>query len=229
MLETSATKRTAFFNELAHRFKREQIECATPENDRLPILLDGQEVGVITPGGGMLIRKEFADEPDAGDLYYRAGEIAAEIREYMNLMESAPPLKASGLDMPYKQLADFSGYVLGGVESTRGVQFTTWQWAYNKEGVTLGHYCGNDYDAAKEDFAIRCGMVRKQVFFTDEQLTEIYRCIQDTLDHQYDITCDQENLLKDTQEQIAGLVPDLQQRITEAQAQEDLGFSHQML
>lgn len=229
MTSDEIKKGASYFSELTQRFKREQIECAAHENDRLPVLLGGQEIGVVTPGGGMRIRREFIDEPDASDLYHRAGEIAAEVREYMNMMESAPPLTASGLDMPYKQLADFNGYVLGGVESKRGVQFTTWMWSYGKEGLTLGHYCGNDYTAAKEDFAIRCGVVRKQVFFSDEQLTEMYRCIQDTLDHQYDITCDQENLLKDTQDQIAGLVPDLQQRITEAQAQEDIGFSHQML
>ena len=229
MTSDEIKKGTSFFEELTQRFKREQIECATPENERLPILLDGQDLGMVTPDGGMLIRKEFIDQPCASDLCHWAGVIAAEVREYMNLMESAPPLTASGLDMPYKQLADFNGYVLGGMESKRGVQFTTWQWTYDKEGLTLGHYCGNDYTAAKEDFAIRCGVVRKQVFFSDEQLTEMYRCIQDTLDHQYDITCDQENLLKDTQDQIAGLVPDLQQRITEAQAQEDIGFSHQML
>ncbi len=218
-----------YFSELSLRFHRENIASGQPVNDRLPILLDGQEIGVVTLDGGMRIRKEFIDQADASDLYHRVGTIAAEVQEYMNLMESAPPLKASGLDMPYRQLADFNGYVLGGVESKRGVQFTTWQWAYNKEGLTLGHYCGNDYDAAKEDFAIRCGMVRKQVFFTDEQLAEIYRCIQDTLDHQYDITYEQEHLMKDTQEQIAGLVPDLQQKIMKAQAQEDMGFSHQMM
>lgn len=229
MEENQIKKGASFFYELAQRFKREQIECTTPENERLPILLDGQEIGVVTLDGGMRIRKEFIDQLCASDLYHRAGAIASEVREYMNLMESAPPLKASGLDMPYKQLADFNGYVLGGVESKRGVQFTTWQWAYNKEGLTIGHYCGNNYDAAKEDFAMRSGMVRKQAFFTDEQLTELYRCIQDTLDHQYDITYEQEHLMKDTQEQIAGLVPDLQQKIMEAQAQEDLGFSHQML
>ncbi|MEG0441541.1 MAG: hypothetical protein RR544_04500, partial [Oscillospiraceae bacterium] len=141
----------SYFSELSLRLQRENIAFGQSKNDCLPVLLDGQEIGVVTLGGSMRIRKECMDEPDAGDLYHRVGEIAAEVREYRNLLEDAPPLKASGLDMPYRQLADFNGYVLGGMESKRGVQFTTWQWTYGKDGLTLGHYCGNDYAAAKRD------------------------------------------------------------------------------
>lgn len=202
MTSDEIKKGASFFAELTQRFKREEIECAAAESDRLPVLLGGQEIGIVTPGGGMRIRKEFIDEPDASDLYHQAGEIAAEVREYMNLMESAPPLKASGLDMPYRQLADFNGYVLGGVESSRGVQFTTWMWTYDKEGLTLGHYCGNDYAAAKEDFAIRCGLVSKQHFFTDEQLVDIYFNNDDVLTNGTRLNSEEYNRIVAIQEQI---------------------------
>ncbi len=92
--------------------------------------------------------------------------IAATTAEYMRLMQSAPPLKASSLDAPYKQLLDFNGYVFGGMESKYGVQFTTWQWSYDRNGLDYGHYCGNDYASAKKDFALRAGLVPEEKRFT---------------------------------------------------------------
>ena len=216
MLENESKKGADYFTELSLRFQREQIECAAPEDDRLPILLDGQEIGVVTTGGGMRVRKESLDAPAASELYHRAGAIAAEVREYMTLMDSAPPLKAQSLDAPYKQMLDFNGYVLGGMESKYGVQFTTWQWTYNKTGLTLGHYCGNDYVAAKKDFALRAGLVPEEKRFTPEQLVEIYRCCADTLGHDYELTYEQEKQLDAIQTQITEMVPDFAERMKTA-------------
>ena len=89
-------------------------------------------------------------------------------------MKTAPFIKASSLSAPYRQLADFNGYVLGGMESKRGVQFTTWQWSYDRDGLNLGHYCGNNYAEAKKDFALRSGLVEEQKQFTAEQLSGRY-------------------------------------------------------
>ena len=202
-----------FFEELSQRFTREHIEIASPEDARLPVLLDGREIGVVTPGGGMRIRKESIDDPEASDLYHRAGTVAAEVHEYMALMENAPPLKASSLSDPYKKLADFNGFVLGGMESKHGVQFTTWGWTYDKTGLAHGHYCGNDYTAAKKDFAIRTGLVQEEKPFTPEQLIEIYRCCEDTLTHEYELTYEQEKRIEDIQAQITALVPDHVERM----------------
>ena len=131
MEENKFKKGANFFGELARRFQREQIEFSLPENNCLPILMNGQEVGAVIPDGAMRIPKAFVDDTEVSDLCQRTGEIAAEVREYMKLLEDAPSLKASSLSEPYKLLADFNGYVLGGMEGSRGVQFTTWQWTYD--------------------------------------------------------------------------------------------------
>ena len=176
MQNSEIKKGAGYFDELALRFRREHIDCAASEDDRLPVLLDGREVGIVTPGGGIRVRKESIDDPIANELYHRAGAIAAEVHEYMELMKNAPPLKAVSLSDPYKLLAEFNGYVFGGMESKYGVQFTTWEWTYNKTGLTHGHYCCNDYAAAKQDFALRAGLVDKTLIFPDEMLVEMYRC-----------------------------------------------------
>ena len=192
MEENKFKKGANFFGELARRFQREQIEFSLPENNCLPILMNGQEVGAVIPDGAMRIPKAFVDDTEVSDLCQRTGEIAAEVREYMKLLEDAPSLKASSLSEPYKLLADFNGYVLGGMESKHGVQFTTWQWTYDNDGLTLGHYFGNDYAAAKQDFALRSGLVLEEKRFTPEQLIEIYRCCADTMTSGIPLTFEQE-------------------------------------
>jgi len=220
MEETKFKKGADFFGELARRFQREQIEFSAPENNRLPILLNGQEIGAVISDGSMRIRKEFIDDTEVSDLCQRTGEIAAEVREYMKLLEDAPSLKASSLSEPYKLLADFNGYVLGGMESKHGVQFTTWQWTYDNDGLTLGHYFGNDYAAAKQDFALRSGLVPEEKRFTPEQLIEIYRCCADTLSHDYDLTYEQEKRIEGIQTEITELVPEHVERFKQTLDQE---------
>ena len=96
----------------------------------------------------------------------------------MTAMEAAPQLKASGLDGDYRILADFGGTVLAGTPSKYGVQFVTWDWDYDRTGVVHGHYFMENYDAAKQDFATRSGLIQKEQLFSPEQLTEIFRQAQ---------------------------------------------------
>jgi hypothetical protein len=81
MEENKFKKGANFFGELARRFQREQIEFSLPENNCLPILMNGQEVGAVIPDGAMRIPKAFVDDTEVSDLCQRTGEIAAEVRE----------------------------------------------------------------------------------------------------------------------------------------------------
>ncbi|WP_312615274.1 hypothetical protein [Oscillibacter sp.] len=150
------------------------------------------------------------------DALDKVTSIVATTAEYMRLMENAPPLNASSLDAPYKQLLDFNGYVLGGMESKYGVQFTTWQWSYDRGGLVCGHYCDNNYAAAKKDFALRAGLVPEEKQFTTEQLIEIYRCCADTMTSDIPLTCEQEERIEEIQTQITEMVPDYAERMKAA-------------
>ena len=129
-------------------------------------------------------------------------------------MEAAPQLKASGLDGDYRILADFSGTVLAGTPSKHGVQFVTWDWDYDRTGVVHGHYFMENYAGAKQDFAIRSGLIQKDRLFTPEQMTEIYRCCADSVDGDFfELTGEQEKMIRSVQQQIEECVPDLDERI----------------
>ena len=159
-------------------------------------------------------RREDADTPHAEAALYRVEDIAAKTLEYMTAMEAAPQLKADGLEDGYKVLADFNGTVLAGVQSKHGVHFVTWDWAYGHTGVCHGHYFMENYAEAKQDFAIRSGLIQKERLFTPEQMTEIYRCCADSVDGDFfELTGEQEKMIRSVQQQIEECVPDLDERI----------------
>ena len=113
-----------------------------------------------------------------------------------------------------KVLADFNGTVLAGVQSKHGVHFVTWDWAYGRAGVCHGHYFMENYAEAKQDFAIRSGLIQKERLFTPEQMTEIYRCCADSVDGDFfELTGEQEKTIRSVQQQIEECVPDLDERI----------------
>lgn len=208
--------RTLWYND----FKTEFVN-----DNSLIVVLDEKPLCKIADTGSVRYRELDIGDQQRNDALDHVIEISKTVSEYMSLLASAPPLNVSSLDEGYQLLAEFNGTILAGHETSRGVQFVTWDWDFNKAGVNHGHYLGSDYDAAKKDFAIRSGLILKQQIFSPEQLTEAFLCIQDTLDHEYNITYEQEKLLKETQEQISDIVPDLTERVVHAQQIEESAFS----
>lgn len=64
--------------------------------------------------------------------------------------------------------------MLAGHPAERGVQFVTWGWDQDRKGVHQGNYFDEDYEAAKQDFAIRSHLIPKDALFDEDQLEEIY-------------------------------------------------------
>lgn len=197
-MEHQETKKgTAYFRELSLRFLREGVENGEPSNGVMPILKNGERIGAISESGGLLLIHDEICDLIAGDLRDRAGQIAAVVKRYMTLMESAPPLIADGLDMPYRLLASFDDVVLGGMESSHGMQFTTWQRTYDRQGLTIGHYYEGNFSGALKDFAQRAGFLNGLCLFSEEQLSEISRCCSYTLETSSELTySDQRKILR---------------------------------
>ena len=177
------------------------------EGDQLPVLWNGAPLCRITGKGSVFYRREDADTPQAEDALYRVEDIAAKTLEYMTAMEAAPQLKASGLDGDYRILADFGGTVLAGHPTERGVQFVTWEWDFDREGVHHGHYFQDDYEAAKREFTVRSGLVPKDALFEPEQLAEIYRALAFVREQDETLSCGRDQELAELMEQVGGLLP----------------------
>lgn len=214
-MDTKNTSRQLRYLEEVHTpLHRAGFGTLPVEGEQLPVLWNGAPLCRITGKGSVFYRREDADTPQAEDALYRVEDIAAKTLEYMTAMEAAPQLKASGLDGDYRILADFGGTVLAGSPSKHGVHFVTWDWAYGHTGVCHGHYFMENYAGAKQDFAIRSGLIQKERLFTPEQMTEIYRCCADSVDGDFfELTGEQEKMIRSVQQQIEECVPDLDERI----------------
>lgn len=159
-------------------------------------------------------------------------EKSRETTEHQKLMEQAPQIRASGLEGDYRALAEFNNVVLAGHQTRFGMEFVTWEWVQNHTTLWQGHYYGDSYAAAKQDFVTRSGILPQERIFSDQQLAEMYRSIRETLEGNYPITPEREKLLTESAGQIEAAVPHLEelvQKSNEAELvltqEDDLGMT----
>ena len=200
---------------LSLRLSKEGYTVHIGETDYLSADWQGLPLCRITADGGVRYWQEDVATPERQRACERATDLACTVREYMTLLEQAPPLQAQSLTGDYRLLADFNGAVLAAHPTRLGVQFVTWDWSFDRTGLNQGNYFQENYAGAKQDFAIRAGLISKQQIFNQEQLIEIYRCCSDTLDAGFDLTAKQEKCIRGVQEQIAIAAPDALERIRE--------------
>ena len=148
MNDQNETTQLRYLEETATRLRQNGFTVEPIEDHHLPVCWEKGRLCRITGKGSVFYRREDADTPQAEDALYRVEDIAAKTLEYMTAMKAAPQLKASGLDGDYRILADFGGTVLAGTPSKYGVQFVTWDWDYDRTGVSHGHYFMENYDKA---------------------------------------------------------------------------------
>ena len=207
MNSSNTGQQLRFLEETAIRLRQNGFTVEPIEDHHLPVCWEKGRLCRITGKGSVFYRREDVDTPQAEDALYRVEDIAAKTLEYMTAMEAAPQLKASGLDGDYRVLADFSSAVLAGHPTERGVQFVTWEWDFDREGVHHGHYFQDDYDAAKRDFTVRGGLVQKDTLFEPEQLAEIYRALSFVREQDETLSFGRDQELKELMEQVGGLLP----------------------
>ena len=195
--------RKQYFEELHIALTREGFTSQPKQGELLPVEWGGLPLCRITADGGVRYWQEDVATPERKRACERATDLACTVREYMTLLEQAPPLQAQSLTDDYRLLADFNGAVLAAHPTRLGVQFVTWDWSFDHTGLNQGNYFQENYVGAKQDFAIRAGLISKQQIFNQEQLIEIYRCCSDTLDAGFDLTAEQEKCIRGVQEQIA--------------------------
>ena len=220
MEEINIEARDRYYKELAIRLTGEGYGVEPIKDSLLPVRWLGEPLCRVTAGGGAQFREEELDRDGGREAFDRAVDVAREVRQYMELMDAAPVLKASGLDENYKLLADFGGAVLAGHPTSHGVKFVTWEWNYDRTAVWAGHYFEDEYANAKRDFCMRAGLIERDQLFSKDQLAEVYRSIHETLESTYPITAERGKQLEAAAEQIERAVPDLEQRINQSNQRE---------
>ena len=196
-----------FLEETANQLRQNGFTVEPIEDHHLPVSIEKGRLCRISGKGSVLYRQENVDNIRAQDALQTVIDTVKMTSEYMAILETAPRLKASGLDGDYRVLADFGDAVLAGHPTERGVQFVTWEWDFDRKGVHHGHYFQNDYDAAKRDFTMRGGLVPKDALFEPEQLAEIYRALAFVREQDESLSFGRDRELEELMDQISGLLP----------------------
>ncbi len=208
--------KTKYLEELQRQLHAAGFTTQLKDSSALKVQLDEKPLCQLNNVGGISYFEE--DVVGRDKALDRARNIAWSTREYMLLLEQAPPLTADELGEGYKLLAEFNGTVLAGHMTQYGAQFITWQWTRSRTSLWQGHYYGaggnsGGYQSAKQDFTTRSGLLPSSTLFTKEQLTEVYRSIHETLDGEYPITDERRKLLESAAGQIEDVVPDLDEQV----------------
>ena len=211
-----------YFAELARRLRAAGITAGHPEKNRLTVLLNNQPVLSVSAGSDVFLLPAGSNQPEAGELYHKVAQTADEVYAYVEAIQTAPLLHASGLSEKFHLLADFGGAVLAGreLENGWGYQFVTWIWDHDRTGVSHGHYYEEDFQGAKQDFAVRSGLISKAQLFSPEELTQLYRATDYLLDEGPEPEDGQLKALQTSRTKIEYTVPDLAERLEQSQGQE---------
>ncbi|MCL2035034.1 MAG: hypothetical protein FWG94_09935 [Oscillospiraceae bacterium] len=123
--------------------------------------------------------------------------IASMVSEIVESWEKSTALTLEGVP-EFRKLAEYNKIVLAARDDSeygRGLHFVTWEYNYEHTGFNHGHYF-TDYAAAKEDFAVRAGLMPQAKVFTKEQATEIRRAVEFSINNNDDLALDAETELK---------------------------------
>ena len=211
-----------FFGELSRRLREGGIESSNVEDRRLEIFLHGQPVLFVSPGHDVFLLPAGSQNLEASELYHRVAGMADEVYEYVEAVQNAPLLRASSLKDEFHLLADFGRAVLAGMELPKewGYQFNTWIWNYDRTALLYGHSYIGDFQSAKQDFAVRSGLISKTQLFSPEELTELYRATDYLLDEGPELEDGHLKAMQTARTKIEYTVPDLADRLEQGQAQE---------
>ena len=214
--------RKIYFSELSRRLREKGIETSLADAQKLDILLRGRPVLFVSSGSDIFLLPAGSQNEEASDLYHQVAVVADEVYEYVEAMQGTPILHASGLNEEFHLLADFGGAVLAGREreNGQGYQFVTWTWDYGRRGVSHGHYYEGDFQSAKQDFAVRSGLISKAQLFSPEQLTELYRATDFLLEEGPALEEKHLRAIQEARTKIEYTVLDLQTRLEQTQIQE---------
>ena len=211
MSEENAPQKERFLREVEQQLLRKELDAKLLEDVLTHIRWKEKPLCSVDRDGIVRFRPADITGPEVDRQLRTVIQTAGHVKEYMRIFERAPALKAVGLEDTYKVLADFGDAVLAGQLGKKGARFVTWEWDFDRQGVHAGHYFMENYEAAKQDFAVRAGLVESQRLFSDEQLAVIRTACEFALEDDATLSYAEEKQLQNVQEQIESLLPQQEQ------------------
>ena len=211
MNEELTPQKERFLREVEQKLLHRELDARLLEDGLIHVKWNEKPLCSVDRDGIIRFRPVDITGPEVDRQIRTVIQTAGQVKEYMQILDRAPALKAVGLDDTYKVLADFGDAVLAGQLGKKGAKFVTWEWDFDRKGVHAGHYFMENYEAAKLDFAARAGLINEQRLFSDEQLAVIKNACEFALEDDATLSYAEEKQLQSVQEQIELLLPQQEQ------------------
>ena len=183
---------TIYQEELKRRLKEEGYGALYDEQtETLKFYHNSIFLGEQSKSGALHYDEDIYKLQNCGYLTKEISTLAAEINQCVTLYEKGEPMKPDAVSNYRKFLEHGDTVLAGAYDKERGFKFATWN--QNADGTYLvyGHYM-DSYEKAKEDFAIRAGLVNKNKVFNQEQAELIFKSVNYTRDNCEYVTYEQD-------------------------------------
>ena len=202
MLKDTRSQKQKFMDELGHQLQRRKLDTQQMNDGLLHVKWNEQKLCTVDSSGAVRFRAGDILDAEADHHLQSVMHMAKQVKEYMQILELAPSICVHGPDDRRKVFADFGDVVLVGSAGRKIVDFATWEWDYGRSAVYAGHFFSDNYEAAKQDFAVRAGFVNGQRLFSDQQLGVIRNACEFALEGDAALSFEEEKLLRSVQEQM---------------------------
>jgi len=166
---------------------------------------DGGYVFSLMPHGEIRYKPDTPYRSEVMDLT----DTLIEMKEAYGLFLNAQPLPVKDVSN-FRLFSDYGNHVFAArMEKDQSLHFVTWRYDYDRTGVGIGHYYGDDYTGAKQDFAVRAGLISENKLFTEEELVVLHDACAFRGQNDEEISFDDEKKLQDVLDKIGDNIPHL--------------------
>ena len=120
MCEENTSQRERFLQEVEQKLLRKELDTRLLEDGLIRVKWNGQPLCSVDRDGIVRFRPADITGSEIDRKLRTVTQVAAQVKEYMQIFDRAPALKAVGLDDTYKVLADFGDAVLAGQLGKKG-------------------------------------------------------------------------------------------------------------
>ncbi len=162
---------------------------------------------------------EEAEQRQRDFVYTVLRPLVANVEEMTYAWRHARPLTIRDLK-EYRLLSEYGKFVFAARDDGgRGLHFVTWEYSYDRTGVSHGHY-GTDYAKVKMDFATRSGLFPEKMFFTEDEIRQMHAALLFQGKHDDDLLFEQEQELRGVIARLEYIDPHLKGTALPAQSHE---------
>lgn len=195
------------------------VEHAMPE-EPLEVYREREYVCSVMPGGEVRFKERSEDAAAVMNF------IEENYRNYI-LCEHLSGMPFDGIE-DYKKFYEVGNSVLAArIMPDDRIEYVTWEYGYDRKGVMWGHYFGENFAAAKQDFAVRAGLIDSQKLFSDKQLSALHGACLFRLMNDMELPYEDEKELQTTVSRLEFLCPQLAEQ-PEPEAADENEFTEEV-